>query len=179
MRDAISAAQRAVTEAPKYVRARAQLCELLILSDKDTEAVPCYGEMAKITKLDELEQTYYAVALMRSGDADQVISLVTPLVSGPQPTALMYNTLGDAFYLKKSYPQAARNFKQGVELDPDNANIRYNLAVVLIAQNDRAGALSQYNLIKRTNPALADQLYRALNRGKIIYVNEGTASKKR
>jgi tetratricopeptide (TPR) repeat protein len=177
--DAISTAQRAVTEAPKYIRARAQLCELLILSKRDTEALACYDEFARITPLDELEQTYYAVGLMHLGDADKVISTLTPLVSGRQPTALMYNTLGYAFYLNKSYPQAATAFKHGVELDPDNPHIRYNLAIVLNAQNDRAGALSQYNLIKRSNPSLADQLYRGLNQDKIIYVNESKTSKKR
>ena len=177
--DAVSAAQRAVTEAPKYVRARTQLCELLILSKQEADAVLCYDALAKITPLNELAQTYKAVALVRSGDADKAISILAPLVSGSQPTALMYNTLGHAFFLKKSFPEAAKAFKQGVELDPDNANIRYNLAVVLLAQNDRAGALSQYNLLKRSNPSLADELYRALNRDKIVYVNEATASKKR
>ena len=177
--DAISAAQQAVTEAPKYVRARNQLCELLILSKRDADAILCYDELAKIEPLDELAQAYYAVALMRSGDADKVISILTPLVSGPQPTALMYNTLGHAFFLKKSFARAAKAFRQGVEFDPDNANIRYNLAIALNAQNDRAGALSQYNVIKRADPSLADQLYRGLNQDKVIYVNEATASKKR
>lgn len=176
--EAISAAQRAVNQSPRYVRARNQLCELMLVSKRNADTLICYDELAKIDPLDELAQTYYAVALMRSGEAEKVISMLTPLVRGTNPTAVMYNTLGFAYYIKKRYAQAASTFKQGVELAPDDAALRYNLAVVLTAQNDRAGALSQYNLIKSKNTSLADQLYRGLNRDKIIYVNQATASNK-
>ena len=123
---------------------------------------------------------------MREGDADRVISILSPLVQAPYPTVLMYNTLGYAYYMKKRYPQAANTFKQAVELDPDNPNIRYNLAIVLTTENDRAGALAQYNLFAAlvmvtgapgTATPLADQLYRDLNRDKSIYVNEAASKK--
>lgn len=175
--DAISAAQRAVAEAPKYVPGRTQLCELMMLSRRDADAVLCYDELKKLTAFDELEQTYYAVALIRSGNTDKVISILTPLVSGSQPTALMYNTLGYALYLQKNYPQAATAFRQSVELEPDNGSLRFNLAVVLMAERDREGALSQYNIIKKKDPSLADQLYRALNSDKVIYANEKASMK--
>jgi len=176
--EAISAAERAVNQSPRYARARNQLCELLMVTKRDAESVQCYDELAKLTTLDAAAETYYSIALMRDGNADKVISILSPLVQAPNPTVLMYNTLGYAYYMKKRYPQAASTFKQAVELDPDNASVRYNLAIVLTTENDRAGALAQYNLIKRTATPLADQLYRDLNRDKIIYVNEATAAKK-
>ena len=176
--EAISAAQRAVNQSPRYVRARSELCELMLVTKRNADSVLCYDELAKIAPLDELSQTYYAIALMRVGNSDKVISILAPLVQRPNPTSVMFNTLGYAYYSTKRYSQAANSFKQGIEIDPDNALIRYNLAVVLTAQNDRAGALAQYNLMKRSNPPLADQLYRGLNRDKIIYVSDGTGSKK-
>jgi Tetratricopeptide repeat. len=176
--DAISAAQRAVDQSPRYVRARKQLCELLIYSTRNADTILCYDELAKLAPLDDLEQTYYAVASLRTGNPDKAISILTPLVHGPLPTAAMFNALGYAYFMKKRYPPAADAFKQGVEIDPDSAQLRYNLAVVLTTVNDRAGALAQYNLMKTKSPGMADQLYRALNRDKIIYVNNASDPKK-
>ena len=128
--------------------------------------------------MDEYSQTLNAVAYERMGNADKVIGILAPLVNDPNPTALMLNTLGYAYYLKKYYSQAADTFKRGVEIDPDSNALRYNLAVTLETVNDHDGALLQYSLMKKNDPNLADELYKGLNRGKIIYVNESTASKK-
>jgi tetratricopeptide (TPR) repeat protein len=176
--DAISYAQRAVAQSPRYVRARRELCQLLIYSKRNADTITCYDELAKLAPLDDLDQTYYAVVSVRTGSYDKAISILTPLVHGPLPTATMFNALGYAYYMKKRYPQAADAFKQGVEIEPDSSSLRYNLAIVLTAVNDRAGALSQYNLMKTKSPDMAEQLYRALNRDKIIYVNDAAASKK-
>ena len=90
----------------------------------------------------------------------------------------MFNALGYAYYMKKRYTEAADAFKQGVEIEPDSGPLRYNLAMVLTAVNDRAGALAQYNMMKTKSPDTADKLYRALNRDKIIYVGDASAVKK-
>ena len=176
--EAVSAAQRAVMQAPRYGRARTQLCELMLVAKRNTDTVLCYDELAKIAPLDSLAQTYYALATLKSGDADRAISLISPLLKGQQTTPLMFDVLGFAFYQKKKFTQASNAFKQGVELDPDSSQLRFNLAMSLTAINDRAGALSQYKLMKDRNPDLADQLYRALYRDKIIYVDGGMASKR-
>jgi len=176
--EAVSAAQRAVMQAPRYGRARTQLCELMLVAKRNSDTVLCYDELAKIAPLDSLAQTYYALATLKSGDADRAISLISPLLKGQQTTPLMFDVLGFAFYQKKKFAQASNAFKQGVELNPDSSQLRFNLAMSLTAINDRAGALSQYKLMKDRNPDLADQLYRALYRDEIIYVDGGMASKK-
>jgi tetratricopeptide (TPR) repeat protein len=178
LNEAITAAQRAVSQSPRYTRARNQLCELMLVSKRNTDTLLCYDELRKIEPLDPLAQTYYSVALVKSGSPDKAISMLTPLTKGSLPTALMFNALGNAYYAKKRYSQAADAFKQGVEIDPDNAQLRYNLAITLTAANNRAGALSQYGLMKEKDPALADQLYRVLYRDKIIYVDDPDSKKK-
>ena len=176
--EAITAAQRAVAQAPRYARARMQLCELMLVSKRNIDTILCYDELSKVSPLDNLAQTYYALATLKSGDADKAISLITPLIKGQQTTPLMFNVLGFAYYQKKKFAQASNAFKQGVELDPDSPQLRFNLAMSLTAVDDRAGALSQYKLMKDKSPDLADQLYRALYRDKIIYVDDAVASKK-
>jgi tetratricopeptide (TPR) repeat protein len=175
--EAITMAQRAISQAPKYVRARTLLCGLMITSKRDADAILCYDETSKITTLDALDQTYYAVALFRSKNFDKAISVLTPLIKSEQPTSLMFNTLGNAYYMKKRYTQAADALKRAVEIEPDSAMLRYNLALCLTATNNRAGALSQYSLMKQEDPALADQLYKYLYRDKIVFVDQQTASK--
>jgi len=173
--DAINAAQRAINQAPKYVRARAQLCELMLETKRVPDTVLCYDEMSKVVTLDPASQTYYSVALLRSGNPEKAIAMVTPLATGAEPTALMFNVLGGAYYAKKRFNQASEAFKRGVEIDPDSTSLRYNLAMALTAANNRPGALSQYNLMKEKDPKLADELYRYLYRDKILFVDEQTA----
>ena len=73
--EAITAAQRAVAQAPRYARARMQLCELMLVSKRNTDTILCYDELSKVSPLDNLAQTYYALATLKSGDADKAISL--------------------------------------------------------------------------------------------------------
>jgi tetratricopeptide (TPR) repeat protein len=178
--EAISAVQRAIAQAPRYARARNQLCELMLMSKRNADTLLCFDELSKLEPLDTLAQTYYALALVRSGDPEKAISMLSPLATSPEHTPLMFNILGTAYYNKKKYSRASDAFKEGVALDPDSSQLRFNLAISLTAVNDRAGALSQYNLMKQKDSALADQLYRELNRDKIIYVDkDGVVAKQK
>jgi len=175
--EAINAAQRAVTQSPRYERGRMQLCELFVTAKRNNDALICYDELSKFATLDPLSKTLYGLTNLRIGKADRAISLVDPLVRGQQPTPLMYNVLGFAYYQKKRFTQAAETFKRGVELDPDSPNLRYNLAMALTASDNRVGAISQYNFVKKANPEMAEKLYRNLYRDKIIFVNDNGVSK--
>ena len=176
--EAISAAQRAVSQSPRYARGRSQLCGLLVMSKRNSDAIICFDEFAKFATLDPMDQTLYALTYLRTGSVDRAISIVSPLAHGPQPTPIMFNVLGFAYYQKKRYQQAVDAFKQGVELEPDSPNLRYNLAMALTATDDRIGALSQYKLVKEKDSQVADKLYRNLYRDKIIYVDDLNGSKK-
>lgn len=176
--EAMAAVQRAVGQAPRYARAREQMCELMMVGKRNADTIICYDELRKLAPLDAMAQTYYAVALLRSGSSEKAIALLEPITGGPQPPALTFNVLGYAYFQKKRYDRASEAFKRGVEIDPDNAELRYNLAISLAASNNRIGALSQYDLMKEKAPALADRLYRTLYRDKIIFVDENMASKK-
>jgi tetratricopeptide (TPR) repeat protein len=176
--EAIATAQRAVTQSPRYARGRMQLCELMVSVKRNNDALICYDELAKFAPLDAMGQTLYALSYLRLGNNDRAISLVTPLIRAGQPIPLMYNVLGYAYYQKKKYQQATDAFKQGVELDPESPNLRFNLAMAMTASDNRVGALSQYSFVKEQNPEMADKLYRYLYRDKLIYVDDVTASKK-
>lgn len=176
--EALSAAQRAVDQAPRYVRGKVQLCELLLLTKRDADAVLCYNELAKITTLDEYSQTLDAIAYQRTGNADKVIAMMEPLVRQSNATGLMFNTLGYAYFMKKRYREAVDAFRQAVESEPDSSALRYNLAIALDSVNDHDGALMQYSLIKTSDPQRADALLKGLTRNQIIYVDTAAARTK-
>ena len=148
------------------------------MSKRNSDAIICFDEFAKFATLDPMDQTLYALTYLRTGSVDRAISIVSPLAHGPQPTPIMFNVLGFAYYQKKRYQQAVDAFKQGVELEPDSSNLRYNLAMALTATDDRIGALSQYKLVKEKDSQVADKLYRNLYRDKIIYVDDLNGSNK-
>ncbi len=55
------------------------------------------------------------------------------------------------------FEHARRLFEKGLELDPADADMRFGLAQVLLAQGLRPEALQQFDLAVAANPALASQ----------------------
>ena len=148
-----------------------------MVTKRNADAVQCYDELAKLTTLDAAAETYYSIALMREGDADRVISILSPLVQAPYPTVLMYNTLGYAYYMKK---RAIRKRPTPLSRRSSSTRTIQTFGTILRScsrPKTTVPELAQYNLIKRTATPLADQLYRDLNRDKIIYVNEAASKK--
>jgi tetratricopeptide (TPR) repeat protein len=60
---------------------------------------------------------------------------------------------------RKEWAVAAAHFRQGVELAPDSATVRYRLATVLFLQGDVAGAKAQFEEIVRRSPDFAKARY--------------------
>ncbi len=48
--------------------------------------------------------------------------------------------LGKFYYLNQKYDQAVEEYRKAVELDPRNADARYNLGIALETINDLEGA---------------------------------------
>ena len=176
--EAISAAQRAVSQSPRYARGRSQLCGLMVMTKRNSDAVICFDEFAKFAALDRMDQTLYALHTFGWEILTCAIDHL-PLAHVRTAYAAYVQRFGICcYYQKKRYQQAVDAFKQGVELEPDSSNLRYNLAMALTATDDRIGALSQYKLVKEKDSQVADKLYRNLYRDKIIYVDDTNASKK-
>jgi Flp pilus assembly protein TadD len=169
--EALASAETAVHLAPKEPSALIQLCGLLVLVQKATEAVGCYERLAALQPMDAMDQTYYGVALFRSGKLDSAVSVLEKAamsaVAGPT-----LNALGVCYYELKRFADAVTAFKQAVERTPDHSAIRFNLAIAQLAAGNREGAISQYRLLKTDDPKLAAQLYRILFSGKVVSVAE-------
>lgn len=176
--EALIAARRAVEVAPNEPNALIQWCEVsLAFSTTANEAASCYKRLESISPLDTESTGLYGLALYKAGKFDDAILLLEKACVGPNENPNFLNALGLAHFAKKRYQKAAGYFKQSVEIDPDRGAFRFNLGIAQIANRNRAGALSQYRLLKDGNPKLAERLYRLLYRNMLVSVDELRANR--
>jgi Flp pilus assembly protein TadD len=126
--------------------------------------------LEQIAPFDDESATAYGIALTRTGDLQQAISVLQKLTAASPSNYQAVNALGMAFYKEKDYARAAAAFKSAIEIAPEKGELRYNLAIAQLALRNRAGALGQYKLLQESSPSMADRLSRILFRDKLIFV---------
>lgn len=170
--DAIAAARTAVELDPSRLRARGQLCGLYMAVKRYAEAAECFKGAMPLAADDPVFRANYGVALLRAGDKKGALRHLTEVVEASGPLAGVYNALGVAQFQNKRLKEAVASFKRAVELDPAVPEFRYNLGITQMARSNRAGALSQYNFLKRSDPALAARIYKVIFSGRVVAAPE-------
>ncbi len=77
----------------------------------------------------------------------------------------------------RKFGPARQAFKQALEVDPDNADARFNLGITCYVERRRDCALQQYNYLKIIDSSLADKLFRHLFSGRILDVRTTQAKR--
>ncbi len=98
--------------------------------------------------------------LRRRGD----VSVMTPdplmkEVDGLLETALAYESRGLRSFETGQWAEAAAYFREGVELEPDNASVRHKLGTALALMGDARGAEEQFQIVVRQSPSFAKAHY--------------------
>jgi len=57
------------------------------------------------------------------------------------------------------YEESIEAYKQGVKINPDDADAYYNLGLVYVLSNDRASALEQHKILENLDPEMANRLF--------------------
>ena len=83
---------------------------------------------------------------------DPLLSALSGIVQTPQ----LYRERGLDAAATGNWAEAAKNFRLGVDADPNAAGMRVNLAAALDRVNDARGALEQYQQALRLDPDLAE-----------------------
>ena len=164
---ALEYALRAKRAAPDKLTVREQLCSMYLATGKP-DALPCYENLTTDARADPADMLGYAEALIRVKDykaAEEVISR-TITVAPNMPQA--HNDLGVVAFKQKRYLDAVNSLRQAVSLDPGNSQIRFNLALADMAARNRDGAISQYKMLKTSDPQMADRLYRLMFAGQVV-----------
>ena len=86
-------------------------------------------------------------------------------------SAEAYNQLGVVLFETGRYDKALVVLKQALELAPNLDEPRFNLALAELANRNKPAALEHYAFLKRTNPALAEQLHRVIYRKQVLTVD--------
>ncbi len=159
---ALAEATAAARLDPGNTRVRAYICELDIVVGRASEAADCYRGMLNLPEPPPDIEIKFAIALVRSRQFDEAERVLEKLRARDPDDPVVLNVLGNFHYHLKEYDTSAALLKRAVERSPDDAQFRYNLAMAYLASENRAGALSQYKLIKETDADLAGKLYRRL-----------------
>jgi tetratricopeptide (TPR) repeat protein len=169
--ESIKAARKAVDLAPNEMRGWDQLCDLYLFSRSFEPGAKCYENMRRLGSKDEMLDLKHGLALLNNNELDKALPYLTKAVTEFPDSVAGWNSLGMIYYKKKKYKDSAEMFQKAVEISPDYAQLRYNLAFAQLGNRNRASAISQYNLIKERDPALARDLYRVLYKDKILFVD--------
>ena len=172
MNDALASAMAAVKLAPAEPSAVVQLCNVQLQSNSYDAARLCYEDLSKLTPLDPVAETSYGVALLRMGKTRDALAILEKAAARAPANIQTLNALGVAYFNDKRYADSIVVFKKGVELDPYQHGLRFNLAIAYISSGNKEDALSQYKMLKEQDAKLAGQLYRVMFRDKVISVDE-------
>lgn len=84
----------------------------------------------------------YAESLVKTGNMDQGISRLESLEKADPNLAVVPVALGDAFVSQKQYPKAEVQLRTALRINPADNNAKYDLALTLIALNQKNEAQS-------------------------------------
>jgi len=175
---ALASARTAGKLAPADPSILEQLCEMELITANTAAALGCYENLKSIATLDGLAQTFYGLALFKSGKEEESIQILEQAARSTPPIAETMNVLGVVYYKRKQFDNAVAILKNAVETAPDVFEMRYNLALAQLARGNKAAAISQYNIIKTGDRKLADQLYRVLQGDRVLSVSDMMRSKR-
>ncbi|USG62703.1 tol-pal system protein YbgF [Sneathiella marina] len=118
------------------------------------------------------EQYNYAISLVRAGEYDQAEAAFSEFLQQHKDHDLAGNAqywLGETFYVRGDYPNAASAFFEGYETYPDNSKAADNLlklAMTLGRMDQKEEACATFAQIDKQFNTLPARLVRSINREK-------------
>jgi len=106
-----------------------------------------------------LEMLVDTLEVDMSTDPDRVRHALEALQRLDAPDPRIYRWLGALYQKEKAYREAAVALERAVDLDPDNATDRFNLAVVYLVQERFPQAIRELNRVIRLQPPFLDDAY--------------------
>lgn len=73
-----------------------------------------------------------------------------------------WNNLGHAYRKTKDYDKALEAYKRALDLKPDYANAHEDQARTYLAMGNKDAAMREYEILKRLNAKMADELLKAI-----------------
>lgn len=112
------------------------------------DRLPIYDRMGRIR------------ALVKEGNGEQAIPLLESVLREAPEVIDAYYTLGNCFYKKREFVQAASYYRKTLEIRPDHDYAMIGLADTLVAQGEVDDAITGYEHFLKQDPRNAQILYR-------------------
>jgi arylsulfatase A-like enzyme/Tfp pilus assembly protein PilF len=112
------------------------------------DRLPVYNRLNKIREI------------VKEGKTDEAIPLLESVIAEAPEVIDAYYTLGNCFYKKRSFVEAASYYRKTLELRPDHDYAMIGLADTLVAQGKVDDAIAGYDHFLKQDPDNAQILYR-------------------
>lgn len=164
---------RALTMNPESLTARLGLGQAALDEEQYDQAVEVLEEILEINP--DIGAVHYPLGMAYRGignDAkatehleqrenadirteDPLLDALNELLVSPNT----YEARGERAASEQDWPAAIAEFRQGLELDPENAPLRHQFATALYLSGDRNAAITEFERVIRTAPEFAPSQY--------------------
>ena len=128
------------------------------------KAIECYEELVRSKPKSAEAHFYLGLAYDKAGNTRRAIEEYTEVVRLNPTSHEAYNNLGLA-YKGLDNGKAIEAFKEAIRIKPDYDRARGNLGMTCVDVGDIESAMQEYERLKTSNEAFADELYAAINAG--------------
>jgi len=145
---------------PRFARAHNNLGSVLVRQGKPREAIVHFR--AALTGRPDSAEAHNNLgnALADLGKLDEAIRHHRRAVQINPGYADGHSSLGIDLAQKGNLKEAIHHFAEALRIQPDHLHANFNLGKAYLQAGDREGALRQYEILKKLNANLANQLYR-------------------
>lgn len=138
--DAVNTAGRLLALTPGQVDVNFLYASRLEVAGHTQKAIGAYEKLLAIDPNHAPGLNNLANLHLAKGDFDKSVALAAAAVESGGENARFLDTLGWAYYRQGNAQDALSNLRKAVDLEPDNATIRYHLGAVLMASGqERSG----------------------------------------
>jgi rhomboid protease GluP len=136
-RRAVERFQQAAREYPRDERPYEELAAVYLSQNQLAEAIREYSEALRLSPGSPVAQLGLAVAYDRKGQKDKARDLLEDLVGKNPQTPDAQEALANLCADQRLYPEAIKHYKEAIQLKPDFAEARNNLAWLLATADDQ------------------------------------------
>jgi tetratricopeptide (TPR) repeat protein len=147
---------------PGYADAHCNLGALLAREGRDAEAISHLSEALRLNPGLADAHNHLGAISFRQGNLQEALFQFTETLRLNPDHALAHHNLAFILARQKKYEEAIPHLKRAVQILPAYAEAHFVLGVVYLEMGDRDQAMSQYEILRRIDPARAAVLSQSM-----------------
>lgn len=140
---------------PNDARYYMDLGRILLTGGEHAEAVAAFGQARALGADEALALALTGKAHLAAGQWDQAMVEFDQSIA-IRPNADAHGGRGTIFYLREDLAASVAEFRNAIELTPDDPDLQYNLGNLLVQMEDGPGAEAAYRRAIEIDPTIGD-----------------------